>query len=916
MSTRSGKRIHSTAFENNDSVQSEVVPRTDKKTRSKRMMENEAQPEFAVPKLKSQKHYVAYPSTDDEGGYTTASDALDAIKSARKLKKNTLKEHNANIPQTENVDDTVIEKKNTRITRRTRKFAENVEDVTHNGDTEIPFETAPNKKVRGKKNKKKNSKNNSDINENPPEPEPAPVEEPKASKKSKKKKKKGKQGNSSTEEVKLTLNKSNASTDSFHSAAGSPAHENMDIDVAPESDKTLVKENYEQDIKTRRKSSIKPSTPKQADIESELNDTLKKDAKSKRKSSLKNTTFNKEDANISNGLNSTYDKNKVETADKPKSPVAKETKARRSLRLDNITTGNLTDANDVTKQLNTTFEKETESRKSLPTNNSENGNNNSNALNTTFEKSPKKPQSRVISLDSTFDKSDPKLNTTFDKAEAKNNSAKSSLISSDEGTVNVTFDKENSGISITSDDSKTDNIVNTTPVLIESSMDESRLSTSKTSENLNVTKEISPPQKDALQLPVTPLKREGTFTKESPEILNKTPTKRQTLPSPGMTPFNVTRSSTREKSVMNVTRSIEKSRSSLAALAPSRQTRVMFCSPVNNPAVVMQQKKKVIKSSMKGSNKSFVFDESASVVKPASRKRSYTQNDADDRRVKRTRLADDLQNSVDRLSRPRTSSATAKLADTTPSKKAPTPAKPRSEPKRTKLPNFAALHQKQFEKMESLDECQRRKLKRAKKMLVPKTPNGTITVLERSSPRGTAEQARQKEVAAKKPETPKKPETTKKPVTPAKKFEPPTKKTETSNKTDQASKLTKLPTLESLRPGFTRFGFKMNTDFNPFSIPSKTVTKPKNLEKPNGLTAKPTLAAKTPVAKSRLPPLPSMTGGTTIRKEAAKQVVMREKSFTSLSGKRDMKRNESRTIIKGVRTNRRFDLQMKMRNID
>jgi hypothetical protein len=51
---------------------------------------------------------------------------------------------------------------------------------------------------------------------------------------------------------------------------------------------------------------------------------------------------------------------------------------------------------------------------------------------------------------------------------------------------------------------------------------------------------------------------------------------------------------------------------------------------------------------------------------------------------------------------------------------------------RTKLPNFAALHQKQFAKMESLDECQERKAKRARQLL---TPTGSVTVLERSSPK-------------------------------------------------------------------------------------------------------------------------------------------------------------------------------------
>lgn len=85
---------------------------------------------------------------------------------------------------------------------------------------------------------------------------------------------------------------------------------------------------------------------------------------------------------------------------------------------------------------------------------------------------------------------------------------------------------------------------------------------------------------------------------------------------------------------------------------------------------------------------------------------------------------------------------------------------------------------------------------------------------------------------------------------------------------------------------------------NPFTIPPKT---DKVKEKPNGLVSK-------PVA------LPSLAGATSSRREAAKQTVMREKSF--LERKRNMNRNENRTIIKGVRTNRRFELQMKLRNIE
>lgn len=59
--------------------------------------------------------------------------------------------------------------------------------------------------------------------------------------------------------------------------------------------------------------------------------------------------------------------------------------------------------------------------------------------------------------------------------------------------------------------------------------------------------------------------------------------------------------------------------------------------------------------------------------------------------------------------------------------------------------------------------------------------------------------------------------------------------------------------------------------------------------------------------------LPSLAGASNLRKEIAKQAVMREKSFIE---KRHTNRDENRTVIKGVRTNRRFELQMKMRNIN
>lgn len=119
----------------------------------------------------------------------------------------------------------------------------------------------------------------------------------------------------------------------------------------------------------------------------------------------------------------------------------------------------------------------------------------------------------------------------------------------------------------------------------------------------------------------------------------------------------------------------------------------------------------------------------------------------------------------------------------------------------------------------------------------------------------------------------------------------------------------------------------MNCDANPFSI-TKTKTakektdslliqmaKTKSLtsekEKPNTLTNKEKFNGLT-----RQLTQPSLNGGTISRRAVAKQTVMREKSFSSLSNRRDSKRNENRTVIKGVRTNRRFELQMKMRNLD
>lgn len=315
--------------------------------------------------------------------------------------------------------------------------------------------------------------------------------------------------------------------------------------------------------------------------ESTLNNTFDK-LKNSTQSKL-NSTFDKSNDSKQSALNSTYEKHNDSSQSKFNSTFEKSTDPKGS------TMNSTFEKSNNAVPLNSTFEKRKSARQSL---------------NTTFEKTKDSTQPN---LNSTFDK-EIKLNSTYEKTEDKLETSKSSLISSD-NTSNVTLDKsnENSRISITSDDSRTENIVNTTPLLIESSLDESqiRVPTPKKTDD----KEAS------LKTSTTPLKCEGTFTKDSSDVMSKptngTPVKRMSLPSPGSTPFPFSKSGQKEKSMMNVTRSIEKAtrRASLAETA-QRQTRVMFCSPVNNPVVAMQQKKKVIKSSMKGSNKSFLFDES------------------------------------------------------------------------------------------------------------------------------------------------------------------------------------------------------------------------------------------------------------------------------------------------------------------
>lgn len=221
---------------------------------------------------------------------------------------------------------------------------------------------------------------------------------------------------------------------------------------------------------------------------------------------------------------------------------------------------------------------------------------------TTLEKSPFteiEPKIKSPRTSQTTTDIQTKLNTTFEKETIENDDYKlncepeSSHISSDNSTISDKSDI--SRISITSDDTP-ENIVNTTPLLIESSIDESQIS-----------KQESPK-------PQTPLKREGTFTKDAPEVQTETelgtPSKRKLSPIPnaGCTPYHVAKSS-QKKILLNVTRSIEKGTRASVDPAP-RMTRVMFCSPIDNPVLATQEKRKIIKSNLKGSNKSFVFEDS------------------------------------------------------------------------------------------------------------------------------------------------------------------------------------------------------------------------------------------------------------------------------------------------------------------
>ncbi|XP_068619057.1 ankyrin repeat domain-containing protein 12 [Battus philenor] len=838
MASTSKKRMHNSLCNIKES-DLEMLVRSERKTRSKRQKENT---EELSADFSNKTHYVRFPVNQEMDNLVNEN----INKSTRVLRRHTLKEHDNVIvspKSSENKD------KKTKNKRRTQKFVEEtVSDITE----EVTVERASEVKHKVKKNKKKKQKLVVETIENKENEKEATTKEKKKSKKKKilKSLKTKKVDNVADQTVHSpTLN---ISVDSYHSAAGSPdpgLHNGVpgEISTAESEKNNLVTEVLINKITPRRSKRITSVTIDDSENNchtyDDTSDQVITKQKPKHKKLINKSTSKSPEKHVSQEcekFDGSYDK--LNLNDSIQSTV-----------------------NSNVEMFISSSERKSGARLSLSASSSKSS---INIL--------ENPSDEIAVNNITFPKPSPNkedvktnLNLTFDKD--RDSSEKSD-------TINVTFDKSNNSlVCISSDESINDKVA--TPLLIESSIDETAHSPIKSEET------------DKKDVPITPLKREGTYTKESstsiespeqPETnmsanietsnrklsMEGTPNRRKSLPSPGCTPFTTKESLQKNKTILNLTRSIEKPlrRSSLTEPIP-RATRVMFCSPTHNITMASQVKNKVIKSSLKGSNKSFIFNENESDrTRPGIRKRSFTQNDADDAQIKRMRLASDHQQSVNKLSRPRTFSAAAKLTEpSTPSKKTATPVKSKPEAKltRTKLPNFAALHQKRFEKMESLDQCQERKAKRARQLL---TPTGSTNLLERVSPKEKGVDSPKKEAKE-----------TRKPTTPCR---------------------PKEHTLESLNPGYTRFGFKMNCSVNPFSIPVKRTAEKVKENKPNGLTR--------PAA------LPSLAGATSVRREAAKQIIMKEKSFT---GKRDLKRNENRTIIKGVRTNRRFDLQMQMRNI-
>lgn len=498
-----------------------------------------------------------------------------------------------------------------------------------------------------------------------------------------------------TIEMECDANNDDIKDDSNQKLLSNPDHKSITNLANVSNEKAQEKDEFNKSIETsfkNKKRANKKSKRDKTDASFEIDNTNEELNTSK----LNNTDTKHSSPRIVTNFNTTFDKESCQSDIDVIKITSSASKNKRKSSIKNSTYDKID--NQSIMNLDVTFEKESQSKEEnfLSTNttaelkdssNSKDSfiQNNTITLNNTYDKNSK---TEIIanSLNTTFDKPT-KLDTTFDKNLKKdsidqsqmNPQAKSSLISSDtteSSTINITDD--NSHVSLTSDESKTENILNTTPVLIESSMDDSSVVNNElTTETMKTplkrqgtfteitkdspsnrdkeTKPITPLKRDitftesditpkkntpdskhnprrssiktpqstkkiSTTKPETPLKREGTFTKDSPDVTmspklkNQLTPRRKSLPSPGCTPFPHSKSSSKEKSVLNLTRSIEKSRRSSVADVPPRMTKVMFCSPVNNPVVVSQMKGKVIKSNLKGSNKSFIFDDSGKFI--------------------------------------------------------------------------------------------------------------------------------------------------------------------------------------------------------------------------------------------------------------------------------------------------------------
>lgn len=624
----------------------DITVRSERKVRNKLLNGNTDGSCINVIKCKKRSNYVRYPTDDEQH---SADNDLDGIetKQSRSTRKNTLKDRNTISVNNENTES-FDAKKHVRTTRRTKKASESsIENVPV---TENMYKREEHKTKNKKCNKKHSLNYDKTVDVVP--------------KKTKSRKKKGKKSTSIVESVENeNFNKGNLSTDSFHSASESPTktltlNTNKSIKEAihletnfksqnePKSE-TILKDNESKPIVNEN---IKKNThKKKSSIKEKITDTtfdyceiksspLKQNTsiqsttescemfETHRNQSIINTTYDKNDS--TDNVNVTYEK--ANTSIKDSRPIMTLSDEIQNLqKSNNSQILNTTAKNRKSEFLNNTFDKESsidiaKRKSSLKNSTFDKSCTGHEASDITFEvldhnlsESSKRKSSVVKKYNKLSEihttakinneltnenlaqpniKPDEKLNTTFDKT------TKTSLLSTDS-------ENDVSRISITSDDSSItplhdSNIIkDTTLVLIESSMDES----------LNIAKDTLSSQES-----VTPLKREGTFTKDGPELDSEskkaasvtpkhTPVKRMSLPSPGSTPFP-NKSSQKER-LLNITRSIEKSRrSSLVEVVP-RTTKVMFCSPVDNPTIFSQQRKKVIKSNLKGSNKSFVVEE-------------------------------------------------------------------------------------------------------------------------------------------------------------------------------------------------------------------------------------------------------------------------------------------------------------------